>query len=98
MEQDQATFQKKARTIADEALPAMREMLLDGATSPSVRKDLYREVAKQAGYSGPDDEEAGGRKGPVVSLVIDLRAPDGSGEMHTVHSTGKQFQPDPPAT
>ena len=52
MEQDQATFRKKARAVADEALPVMREMLLDGATSPAVRKDIYREVSRQAGYSG----------------------------------------------
>ena len=88
MQQDQPTFQKKARTIVDEALPAMRELILDGATSPSVRKDLYREIARQAGYSGPE-EEAGGRRGPQVQLIIDLRAPDGTGSVHTAISSGK---------
>ena len=90
MEQGPETFKLKARAAADEMLPTVKEMFFDGSTSPSVRKDIYREVSRQAGYSGADDEADGGRRGPQVKLIIDLRDPaDGSGEVLTVHSTGR---------
>ena len=91
MAQGPETFKKKARAAADEMLPEIKEMFFDGSTSPSVRKDIYREVSRQAGYSGADDEESGGRNRPRVSLVIDLTGPDGEGQALVVHSKGKAF-------
>ena len=91
MEQGPDTFKLRARALVDESLPSIKELLLDGSASPSVRKDIWRELSKQAGYSGPE-EEAGGRKGPQVKLIIDLRDPaDGSGQVLVAHSTGKVF-------
>lgn len=79
----------KARSAVSEMMPDMVRMFFDeGNTSPAVRKDIYRELAKQAGFGGVEDGE--GAQGPRVELVIDLSG-DGERREITVASTGRQY-------
>ena len=82
-------FKLKARAAVDEMFPVVQELFHDEATSAAVRKDIYREISRQAGYSGAEDDGAG--KLPVVSLVIDLSGDDGRGQVLEARSTGKAY-------
>ena len=82
--------QMKARAYVREMMPEMKKMFFDdGNTTPAVRKDIFREMAKQAGYGREDD---GGEGLARVELLIDLRDGGGAGpEPLVVQSTGRRF-------
>ena len=89
METGPDKFKLKARAAVDDMFPVVQDMFHDGSTSAAVRKDIYKEISRQAGYSGAEDDGAGKR--PVVSLVIDLSGDDGRGQVLEARSTGKAY-------
>ena len=90
METGPDEFKLKARAAVDEMFPVVQELFHDGSTSAAVRKDIYREISRQAGYSGAEDDGGAGKR-PVVSLVIDLSGDDGRGQVLEARSTGKAY-------
>ena len=76
VEDDGSAFQARCRTVANDTIPVVEEILRDPETPPGARLDAFKTMARLGRLEPHPSEKNQAPTGPVLSLTI--IAPDGS--------------------